>query len=177
LPNPSRGFETEFDVLVGRRTSRKIDADSSQVTTTYGIRINLNWFIPLSKRHVIRLANRTRAYYAPEVFVNELFRFGGLTTQRGFDEEELFASTLTTFSVEYRFLVDRNSHAFLFYDQSIYENNSDGYYKDAPFGVGAGFSFGTNIGVFSISYAVGQQFDNPILFRNGKVHFGYVSYF
>jgi len=177
LPNPSRGFEMELDVLVGRRASRRIDADSSDISTTYGLRFNLNWFIPLSRRHVIRLANRTRAYYAPEVFVNELFRFGGLTTQRGFDEEELFASTLTTFSMEYRFLVDKDSHAFLFYDQSIYENNSDGYYKDTPFGVGAGFSFGTNIGVFSISYAVGKQFENPILLRNGKVHFGYVSYF
>lgn len=177
LPNPSKGFEMELDGLVGRRSSRSIDADSSIVNTTYTLRMDVNAYIPLAKRHVIRLANRTRAYFAPEVYVNELYRFGGLTNQRGFDEEELFASTLTTFTMEYRFLVDRNSHAFLFYDQSFYENNSADYYRDLPFGVGAGFSFGTNIGVFSITYAVGKQFDNPVLLRNGKVHFGYVSFF
>ena len=177
LPNPSRGFVMEIDGLIGRRSSRRPDADSANVTTTYSLRSDIEWFIPITKRHVVRLANRTRIYYAPDVFVNELYRFGGLTTQRGFDEEELFASSLSTLSVEYRFLVDRNSHAFAFYEQSLYENNADGYYQDTPFGVGAGFSFGTNIGIFAISYAVGQQFDNPMLLRNGKVHFGYVSYF
>lgn len=177
LPNPSKGFHIALDAMAGRRQSRRIDADSSIVNTTYSLRLDLEWFIPLARRHVIRLSNRTRLYHAPEVFVNELYRFGGLTTQRGFDEEELFASSLTTLSVEYRFLVDQNSHAFLFYDQSWYENISDGYYNDLPFGFGAGFSFGTNIGIFSISYANGKQFDNPILLSNGKVHFGYVSYF
>ncbi len=177
LPNPSKGIEIELDGLVGRRSSRRINSDSSNVATTYELRLDLNWFIPISRRHVIRVGNNTRAYYAPEIFVNELYRFGGLTSQRGFDEEELFASTRTTFSMEYRFLVDQDSHAFLFYDQSFYENNSGSYYQDRPFGVGAGFSFGTNLGIFSISYAVGKQMDNPILMRNGKVHFGYVSYF
>ena len=177
LPNPSKGIFVELDLAAGRRSSRRPGADSSNVSTTYSARLDLEWFVPLARRHVLRLANRTRVYYAPEIFTNELYRFGGLNTQRGFDEEELFASTLTTFSLEYRFLVDKDSHAFLFYDQSIYENNSDGYYKDTPFGVGAGFSFGTNIGIFSISYGIGKQFDNPMLLRNGKVHFGYVSFF
>jgi outer membrane protein assembly factor BamA len=177
LPNPSRGFYLEIDGLIGSRSSRLPNADTSSFSTTYSARLNLEWFIPLAKRHVIRLANATRAYYAPQIFTNELNRFGGLTTQRGFDEEELFASTRSTFTVEYRVLVDRNSHAFLFYDQSFYENNAQQHYFDKPFGVGAGFSFGTNIGVFSISYGIGKQFDNPMLLRDGKVHFGYVSFF
>lgn len=177
LPNPSKGFFVEVDGLVGRRTSRILDADSSEISTTYTLRFDAEVFLPLARRHVIRIANQTRYYYAEEVFVNELYRFGGLTSQRGFDEEELFASSRSTFSIEYRFLADRNSHAFAFFDQSLYENRSDAYYRDFPYGVGAGFSFGTNLGIFSISYAVGKQFDNPILLRNGKVHFGYVSYF
>lgn len=177
LPNPSRGFYLEIDGLIGSRSSRAPGAESPSFSTTYSARLNLDWFFPLAKRHVIRLANATRVYYAPQIFTNELNRFGGLTTQRGFDEEELFASTRSTFTVEYRVLVDRNSHAFLFYDQSFYENNAQQYYFDKPFGVGAGFSFGTNIGVFSISYGIGKQFDNPMLLRDGKVHFGYVSFF
>ncbi len=177
IPNPSKGFFIELDALVGRRTSRILDADSSTISTTYTLRMDAEIFLPIAKRHVIRLGNQTRYYLADEIFVNELYRFGGLTSQRGFDEEELFASSRSTFSLEYRFLADRNSHAFAFFDQSFYENRSANYYKDFPFGVGAGFSFGTNLGIFSISYGVGKQFDNPVLLRNGKVHFGYVSYF
>ncbi|MDG0974315.1 MAG: POTRA domain-containing protein [Crocinitomicaceae bacterium] len=177
LPNPSKGFFIEVNGLIGARTSRLPASDSVTSSTTYAARLDLEWFVPLAKRHVLRITNNTRAYYAPEVFTNELNRFGGLTTQRGFDEEELFASKRSTFTVEYRFLVDKNSHAFLFYDQSFYENSAQQYYFDSPFGTGAGFSFGTNIGVFSISYGIGKQFDNPMLLREGKVHFGYVSFF
>lgn len=177
LPNPSKGFFIEVNGLIGARTSRVPASDSVTSSTTYGARLDLEWFVPLAKRHVLRITSNTRAYYAPEVFTNELNRFGGLTTQRGFDEEELFASTRSTFTAEYRFLVDKNSHAFLFYDQSFYENSAQQYYFDSPFGTGAGFSFGTNIGVFSISYGIGKQFDNPMLLREGKVHFGYVSFF
>jgi hypothetical protein len=79
--------------------------------------------------------------------------------------------------LEYRFIVDQNSNAFLFYDQAFYENNALAYSKDHPFGVGAGFSFGTKLGIFTISYALGKQLNNAFDFRSGKIHFGYTAYF
>jgi hemolysin activation/secretion protein len=145
--------------------------------TTYRGEIQLNWFISLSKRHVFRLANQSEFYIAPTFYQNEVFRFGGQVSQRGFNEEELRATTRTIFTAEYRFLVDRNSFAFLFFDQSWYENRTTNYYNDHPYGFGTGFSFGTKVGTFSISYALGKQFGNPILIRDGKVHFGYIAYF
>lgn len=177
LPNPSKGFRMSLDIAAGRRKSKPTKDDTVSVSTTFKGNLSLEAFIPITPRHVIRLANATRSYYAPQIFQNELFRFGGLNTQRGFNEEVLFATTLTTFTAEYRFLVDKNSHAFAFFDQSIYENNSKAYVHDNPFGFGLGFSFGTNLGIFSISYAQGKQFNNPIQIRDGKVHFGYIAYF
>ncbi len=177
LPNPSRGLRFELELSSGQRSSSGSTPDSIVNTTTFRGDLAIEFFIPLAKRHVLRFTNSTSIYYAPEIFKNEEFRFGGLQTQRGFNEEILRATTFTTFMLEYRFLVDRNSHAFAFFDQSIYENNVNGYVRDNPYGFGAGFSFGTNIGIFSISYALGKQFDNPILLRDGKVHFGYVAYF
>jgi hemolysin activation/secretion protein len=126
---------------------------------------------------VIRIANKTDFYYATQIFQNEVFRFGGQNSLRGFNEEELYATVRSVLSVEYRFLLDRNSHVFAFFDQGFYENSATSYYHDNPYGFGLGFSFGTNLGVFSISYALGKQFDNPILMRNGKIHFGYIAYF
>lgn len=178
IPNPSRGFILNSEFAIGTRKSRTVDSTTVTVSTTYKGEISLEYFIPLAKRHVFRMASQTDFYFAPNIFQNEVIRFGGLITQRGFNEEELFATTKSILSLEYRFLVDQNSRAFLFYDQSWYENNATThYYHDTPFGFGAGFSFGTNIGIFSISYAQGKQFNNPILIKNGKVHFGYVAYF
>lgn len=177
IPNPSRGLILETKFSAGTRTAQVSDTSSVEKSTVYRGIIHVTGFIPLAKRHVVMLRNRTNLYSAPVIYANEAYRYGGLSTQRGFNEEELYATAQTTFSAEYRFLVDRNSFAFLFFDQSWYENNTQAYYNDAPYGFGAGFSFGTNIGVFSISYALGKQFSNPIMFRNGKIHFGYIAYF
>lgn len=177
LPNPSTGFNIQADITIGKRNSILPESDSTSTTTTGRANLRLEYFFPITRRNVIRLANYTTSYYAPVIYQNELSRFGGLTTQRGFNEETLLATTLSTFTLEYRFLVDRNSHAFAFYDQSIYEKNDGNYVRDTPFGFGVGYSFGTRLGIFSISYALGKQFDNPIQIRDGKVHFGYTAYF
>ena len=116
-------------------------------------------------------------YSSPVIYQNELFRFGGLNTLRGFNEEELFASVKGLLTVEYRFLLDQSSNVFVFYDQCMYENNALEYFKDRPFGFGAGISFGSKIGIFNITYALGKKFSNPIDFRSSKIHFGYTAYF
>ena len=38
-------------------------------------------------------------------------------------------------------------------------------------------SFATKAGIFNISYALGRQLDNPLLFRSNKIHFGFISVF
>ncbi len=177
LPNPSKGFGLVMEVAIGNRKSQFSDTSEVIKTTTYRSALQIDWFIPITPRHVIHLINATEMYYAPEIFQNEVFRFGGQTSLRGFNEEELYATLRSVFTIEYRYLLDQNSHIFAFFDQGLYENNAISYMKDHPFGFGAGFSFGTNIGIFSISYALGQQLNNPILMRNGKVHFGYIAYF
>lgn len=177
IPNPSDGYILLTDVALGKRNARKSDTSEVFSTTTYRITVQLNWFIPIAKRHVLRFGANAETYYAPDIYENELFRFGGLTSLRGFNEDELFATTKSILTLEYRFLVDQNSHAFAFFDQGMYENTSTNYQRDFPFGFGAGFSFGTQLGIFSISYGIGKQYDNPLLLKNGKVHFGYIAYF
>jgi outer membrane protein assembly factor BamA len=177
LPNPTRGLVVETKFSAGTRSAQLNDTTPVIKSTVYRGLVSVSGFIPLAKRHVLMLRARANLYHAPVIYANEAHRYGGLSTQRGFNEEELYATAQTTGTVEYRFLVDKNSYAFAFYDQSWYENNSQQYYNDQPFGFGVGFSFGTTIGVFSISYALGKQFDNPVQFKNGKIHFGYIAYF
>jgi outer membrane protein assembly factor BamA len=177
LPNPSKGIGLQLEVAIGSRKSQPNDTTNWVKATTYKAAMQFDWFIPLTRRNVIRIANKTDFYYATQIFQNEVFRFGGQNSLRGFNEEELYATVRSVLSIEYRFLLDRNSHVFAFFDQGFYENSATSYYHDNPYGFGLGFSFGTNLGIFSISYALGKQFDNPILMRNGKIHFGYIAYF
>ena len=174
IPNPMKGNSLLMEVAVG---SRKTILDSVRNSLMGRINLQYQQYFQLYGRNVVKLAANFESYYAPEIFQNELYRFGGINSFRGFNEEELFASTKLITTLEYRFIVDRNSNAFLFYDQAFYENNALNYLKDHPFGVGAGFSFGTKLGIFTISYALGKQLNNNLDFRSGKIHFGYTAYF
>ena len=174
LPNPMKGSSLLVEAAVG---SRKTILDSVKNSLMGRINLNYQQYVQLYGRNVLKVGANFESYYAPEIFQNELYRFGGINSFRGFNEEELFASTKLITTLEYRFIVDRNSNAFLFYDQAFYENNALKYLKDNPFGVGAGFSFGTKLGIFTISYALGKQLNNNLDFRSGKIHFGYTAYF
>ncbi len=177
LPNPSRGYNVHIEGTIGTRVSNTTDSSLINRSSTFRGSFLFVYFLPLAKRHVVKFGASTETYYTDVLYRNELYRFGGLTSLRGFNEEEFFASTFSILSLEYRFLVDKNSHAFVFFDQGLYEDVSGVYSNDKPFGFGAGFSFGTNLGIFSISYALGKQQNNPILLSNGKIHFGYIAYF
>lgn len=176
LPNPQRGFIWMIEGSAGQRNVTKDTVVSKSLL--FSGKLQLETYIPFGKRHVIKLASLSETYYTNLIQQNELMRFGGNLSQRGFLEDELLSTTRTTATVEYRFLLDRNSYFFAFFDQSWYERNlSNSYLNDHPLGFGAGISFGTNIGIFSLTYALGQQQNNPILLRDSKIHFGYVAYF
>lgn len=178
LPNPRKGFRVVVENGIGNRISRIADTLAAIKSLSYRGNIAFEIFVPLYRKHVLRIASQSEFVGSESgLFENEIVRFGGQLEQRGFNEDELYASTRTTQTVEYRFLLDRNAFLFAFMDQTWYENNANGYRNDTPFGFGAGFSFSTGLGIFSLSYALGKQLDNPIRLADGKIHFGYVAYF
>lgn len=177
LPNPTKGHYSDFKILGGTRNFKRQDSLSSEKDQTMRMQLTAGLFIPVLPRHIIHLENQTALYYAEEIFTNELYRFGGLLEQRGFNEDELLASSRSTFTVEYRFLLDKNSNVFAFFDMSWYERKTNTYLRDIPYGTGVGLSFSSNIGVFNLAYAIGQQMNNGFKLSNSKIHFGYSAIF
>jgi hypothetical protein len=175
LPNPRKGL---IWILEGSAGNRRITRDSIEKRSlVINVSGSIDWYIPIGKRWVFKTGLNTESYIADSTQTNELIRFGGNMNQRGFLEDEFYATTRTTGSLEIRFVLDQFSNLFLFYDQTWYERNAQSYLQDAPFGFGGGIRFGTNIGIFSLTYALGKQQNNPILLRDSKIHFGYIAYF
>jgi outer membrane protein assembly factor BamA len=183
--NPRRGISFETTGSIGNRDIKK-NQDINPVlydsillrSTSYQGELIIDKYFSLSGRHVLNLGGIGGYIYNPEIFSNELFRIGGLRSLRGFDEESIFASTYGIAKLEYRYLLEQNSFLFAFVNGAWYENQSrHTLLSDTPVGFGAGINFETRLGVMSLSYALGKQFSNPILLRNGKIHFGIVNYF
>lgn len=183
--NPKKGYSVEISGSIGtKKTKKNSQIDESLYEgvnlslTSYNADADLAYYFSIKKRSVIKIGNKTGYTFNENLFKNELLRIGGLKTLRGFDEESIYASLYTIGTIEYRFILEQNSFLYLFVDGAYYEQNIVGdFVSDRPYSFGAGMSFETNAGIFSINYAVGKQFNNPILFDAAKVHFGFVNFF
>jgi hemolysin activation/secretion protein len=112
------------------------------------------------------------------LFENELFRLGGIRNMRGMDENSVTASSFFLGSLEFRYLFEEQSNLFLFFDGGYYQKNIPAALtEDTPIGFGVGMNLQTRAGIFTISYAMGRQFDNPLNIGNAKVHIGYIQRF
>lgn len=183
--NPRKGYTSLISFKVG---NKKIDPnpkineslyDSLELETVqYNGTADLNWFIPLPGNFVFHTGVLAGSIVNENLFANELFRIGGLKTLRGFDEESILASTYGILTLEGRYKLEQNSYLFIFYNSAWYERNYQGeYVNDTPYGFGAGITFETKLGIFSLNYALGREFSNSLQFRAAKVHFGLVNYF
>ncbi len=183
--NPRKGYRLIARFGTGTRTIQKNPALKQELydkltlrSVQYNGHVDADFFIPIRNRSTFNIGVLASVINGANVFENELSRIGGNNTLRGFNEESIFASAYSILNLEYRYLLEENSFLFAFWNGAYYENkavNRD--VVDRPFGFGAGMSFETKAGIFSISYALGKQFDNPIAFKSAKVHFGITSLF
>ncbi len=188
--NPRQGWSVLLNGSAGIRQIRRNQAILRVAESFYdtlpgrSFRFVLNGeierYFPLFQRSAIKVSAHGGAVVSQEpVYQNEQFRLGGNQLMRGFDEESIFATFFTVFTLEYRLLTGQNSWFFLFGDYGYVEDrryNTPARY-DRPLGFGGGMTFETTAGMFSIGLAVGKRESSPPDFRNPKVHFGYVSIF
>lgn len=178
--NPRRGVDARADLSAGqRKIIPNPHADDgfyeglAMQKTSFRLSASVQGYVPVWKR--LALAPRVQAgtlLTGPHYF-NELFKIGGPGLIRGFNPNDLHASTYLLYSVEIRYLFGRNSFADLFFDGGVYEQQlKDHYGFDTPFGFGAGVHVAVRSGVFYLEYALGRQLGNPISLKTGKIHFG-----
>jgi len=139
-----------------------------------------NYFLSMGKKskHILKFSINGGAVFNRVLLKNELLRIGGSRLLRGFDEQSILASTYNIATAEYRLLIMRNSYFFIFFDAAyIHRKFNNTIFQDFPFGFGAGVTFATKIGIFGLTYALGQQKYKTVDFRNSKLHFGYVATF
>jgi len=185
LLNPSKGYNLFLDCRAGNKIAKPIGTefpDSSEIKTVkYNVKARLDIYFPLGKRVVFKTGLNGAFIESETLYENELFRIGGMRSLRGFDEESITASAYGIYNLEVRYLLEQNTFLFLFFNGAYYENEvkkaQNSKWLDNPFGYGAGITFETKAGVFSINYALGQQMGNPADFKTAKVHFGIVNRF
>jgi outer membrane protein assembly factor BamA len=183
--NPRKGYKLISRLSAGNRLIEKNEGLNPEVyeglklkSLQYSGFIDADFYFPIREKSVFTPGILGALLGGVSMFENELYRIGGNNSLRGFNEESIFASAYSIVNLEYRYLLEENSFLFLFVNGAYYENRAvNRNIEDRPYGFGAGMSFETKAGIFSISYALGSQFGNPVETRTAKVHFGLTSLF
>ena len=108
--------------------------------------------------------------------VNELLRFGGWNSMRGFNENTLLADFYYYGTAEYRYLVG-NQAFFDVFGQYGTLNNRSLYEKPKLYSFGLGFNIFLPVGLMSFQISNGNQFGNQVKFGDTKIHWGILSRF
>lgn len=180
--NPRKGWSAQIELNSGNKTIGSSTGSNDDETNMSSFQlksdVKASYFIPLFKKSTIKFGVQSGNIFGETIYDNELYQIGGLNTLRGFNQQSFLVSNYAIVTSEFRYLFDRNSAVFGFVDASFYEKKSiDEFVTDTPFGFGAGVNFQTGAGIFTLTYGLGKQLGNPILIKNGKVHFGFVSLF
>ena len=198
LPNPRKGYLISADISLGvkqllRNTEVDLvqfyDPESNGYISIYdtlnkrslrsAYQVDALLFIPVFDHVTVVNGLTFGGLFAPSILFNELYNFGGFSSLKGFDENELFASKYLLYKFEYRYLLGGNSHVGVFFNTAFIENTveQETGISETPYGFGAIGQLDVGNGSLSLAYALGSRRGNPIAFNSAKIHFGIVNYF
>ena len=103
---------------VGKRDAKTTDSDQ------YFFQLNLAYNLYLNKRNILNL--KTQAYYleSDDYIINELYRFGGINSIRGFNENSLQGNLYAAIMSEYRFVLAPNMYVHSITDYGYFQDET-----------------------------------------------------
>lgn len=100
---------------------------------------------------------------------NELFRFGGINSIRGFEENSLQANLYSVLNTEYRYRLSNTLFVHSILDIGYFENKNL-LVKQKLYGFGFGFGLKTNSGLLRFNYSGGKIENQIFKLSDSKIH-------
>ncbi len=161
-----RGRKARNERVVTSGDTLRVAASSRQDRVSGSLRA----FLPVRSTEVIVFGADLRMLVSDSYDRSDLFRLGGATTLRGFDEQRFEGRVVGRALLEARHVIDYGSYIFAFMDAGYVQNplGEGRAARQTPIGFGAGIQFETNLGLLNASYAMNREGGR----LSGRVHIG-----
>jgi hypothetical protein len=166
-------IKSYFNLTIGTG-NRTIETNSSlkQNFANFNTMNNFN----INEKNIINV--KFQGYYlkSKTYLTNELFRFGGNNSIRGFGENSLQANTMFSIMTEYRYLISPNLYLHSILDYCYYEDStaiSEEIKNKNLLGGGIGFGLLTSKGLMKFSITNGKTKKEEIKFYNTNINISY----
>lgn len=162
-----RMFPIKTNLSLESEIGKRDQLGSSENQVRFTLRasniFNLNEF------NAVYIANETGYLQSDTYLVNEMFRFGGVKSIRGFNENSIDASLYSVVNTEYRYLFNENIYVnsildFAYFENEIFNTQEEIY----SFGFGLGVN--TRSGVLRLNIANGINQNQDVNLSNIKIH-------
>ncbi len=155
---------------IGSRQSQDLDEDQQYLS------LEARQIFKLDKRQYIYIGINSGLLNSDQYFNNELYRFGGINSIRGFAENRFFANLFGTVQTEYRYILGSNLYVHSVLDYGFYENDINRFSENL-YSLGVGFGIETQAGVLRLIFANGGSDTQNIEFKNTQIHLKFLTVF
>lgn len=105
-----------------------------------------------------------------------MYRFGGINSIRGFNENSLQANAFASLLTEYRYVVAPSIYIHSIMDFGYYQDQTTNN-SGQLLGLGLGFGLLTKNGLFHLIYANGSTNEQQIKLSNSIIHISFKAKF
>jgi len=158
-------IDFQLDTSVGFG-NRKSNINQEQQVETQIIATKI---LNLDNKNSLYIGASGKALISDSYFTNELFRFGGINSIRGFEENSLLESYYGLINLEYRYRLNSRIYIHTISDGAYFENKITKS-KEKLFGFGFGFGIITKAGLLKLNYANGKSENQNFKLSNSKIH-------
>ncbi|WP_396152451.1 hypothetical protein [Flavobacterium sp.] len=164
--------KTAFDLKLGLGNRDSKNDSQSQLFGQLELRHNLY----LNAKNIVHMKSQSYYLKSDAYIVNELHRFGGINSIRGFNENTLQGNLFSSILTEYRYVLSSGIFIHSIIDYGYYQDKTIDF-SDSLLGLGFGFGLLTKNGLFNLVYANGSVGNQEIKLSNSIVHISFKTNF
>jgi len=164
-----------FIIGYGKRDTND-NPETADPSKQFSSNLNLSYNFELNKKNFIYLNSQNLYLKSKNYITNELFRFGGINSIRGFSENSLQGNFAAMLLTEYRYVVSSNLYINSILDYALYQDLTNSQNPDKIknlTGIGIGTNIQTPNGLLRINLTNGGGKLNEIQLFNTIVNICY----
>lgn len=170
IPVFNEKLKLDLAFSLGKRKFSNTHTPQQKVYADVSYQWNLNY------KNRIYVRNLTELLLSEAYLYNEKYRFGGINTIRGFNENSLEATFYNVINTEYRLLLSKTLYLNSIFDVAYAEDRTFNT-KTTLYGFGFGLGAITSGGILKINYALGKFEKTPVTFSDAKLHLSFSTFF
>ena len=164
--------KTKINIKIGIGSRNSSLNSNKQMFTSIDLKHNFY----LNSKNSISIKSQNYYLKSNQYIINELYRFGGVNSIRGFNENSLQGNLFTSLLTEYRYTISPSLYIHSILDYGYYKDQTSNTNKNL-LSLGMGFGILTKNGLINLIYANGSAKEQTIKSSNSIVHVSFKTNF